>query len=222
MDQTNYNISSSNQESLNQQKSKKKSGVKIFGLIILIIAVVAGSAYAGYWYREQKAKKALQSANQQIADLQKQKQELEKAKAKQEKENEKEKKESTTTATSVPTDELKTNIQDAVKAGNISALEGYIASPVKVILAASEGLGDRTPQQAVADLKYISEGTDPWNFALPESTLSAWRAGPYKQYFPPNAVVGKSANGYVISFSFNSEGKISTIFMTSDADLLQQ
>ncbi len=220
MDQTNYNISSSNQESLNQQKTKKKSGLKVFGILILIIVLMTGSAYAGYWYREQKAKKELQSANQQIADLQKQKQELEEAKAKQEKENEEEKKASTTTAT-VPSEEVKTNIQDAVKSGNVAALEGYMASPVKVILAASEGLGDRTPEQAVTDMKYLNSGTDPWDFSLPETTLSQWQTGPYKQYFPSNAVVGKSANGYVVSFSFNGDGKISAIFMTSDDNLLQ-
>lgn len=114
-----------------------------------------------------------------------------------------------TPTSSVLTEE---NIADAVSSGNYAALEGYMADTVRVIIAASEGVGDRTPAQAVEDMKYLDGGTDPWTFELSEETLLEWRFGDYGSYFPLSAVVGKSANNYVVSFQFNPEGKISVVF----------
>ncbi len=212
---------SANQEDLAKQKGPKKSAGRAIGLVFLVLILMAGSGYGGYWYRERGAKKSAKSADQQIAELQKQKKELEdaKAKAEQEAKEAKEAKQQSeqTSNKTTPSTEVKNNIQDAIKSGNTSALEGYMASTVKVILAASEGMGNRTPTQAISDLKYLDAGTDPWNFSVPSASLTAWRAGFYKQYFPDGAVIGESANHYVVSFSFDSAGKINTIFMTGDA-----
>lgn len=223
MDSNSYKITNStNQEEISRQKNNKKSVIKTIGVIILVLLLMIASAFAGYWYREQKAKKALQSANQQISELQKQKKEAEDAKAKLEQEIKDSKNTTeTTTKKTMPTAEVKNNIQDAIESGNTSALVGYMAPTVKVIVAASDGIGDRTPKQVVADLKYVDAGTAPWNFSVSKATLTTWRAGFYKQYFPENAVVGESANHYVISFGFDDAGKINTIFMTNDAKLLK-
>lgn len=94
-----------------------------------------------------------------------------------------------------------------------------MASIIKVIIAAAEGIGDRTPTQAISDLKYVENATDPWDFDLPVATLTAYATGDYTQYFPDGALVGKSADNRVISFTFNSSGKISGIFMSA-ADIL--
>ena len=58
-----------------------------------------------------------------------------------------------------------------------------MASTIKVIIAASEGIGDRTPVQAINDLKYLDSATDPWDFALNATTLSKYQSGDYKDYF---------------------------------------
>jgi hypothetical protein len=126
----------------------------------------------------------------------------------------------TTTTSTAPSQATIDNVEASITSGNTAALEGYMASTVNVIIAASEGIGSRTPAQAVGDItSYISSATDPWSFALPAATLSGWASGSYSQYFPSGAVVGKSANNMVISFSFTS-GKISTVFMAKDATLL--
>jgi hypothetical protein len=192
----------------------------------LALILLAASAYLGYWYQGNKAKKQADQLNQQINELQTQKRDLEDAKTKIQTELDELKATKTTTTTTTtttggaPSAAVKANIEDSIKSGNTAALESYMAPTVKVIIAASGGVGDRTPAQAVSDIAYLDAGTDPWNFNLPAATLSAYRNGSYGQYFPTNAVVGKSANNYVVSFSFNSAGKISTVFMAVNADLL--
>ncbi len=110
------------------------------------------------------------------------------------------------------------NIAAAVKSGNYAALEQQMADKVKVTLAASEGLGDRTPEQAVADMKYLDAGTDPWNFALDAAALKVYQEGEYKAFFTTSAFVGKSANNYVVSFTFDDSANISGIFMGANLD----
>lgn len=112
------------------------------------------------------------------------------------------------------------NITDAVSSGNYAALEGYMADTVRVIIAASEGVGDRTPVQAVEDLKYLDSGDDPWDFNVSEETLLEWRFGDYASYFPISAVVGKSSDGMVVSFQFDTAGNISVVFMAASEDIL--
>jgi hypothetical protein len=114
------------------------------------------------------------------------------------------------------------NIQASITSGNTAALEGYMASNVNVILAATEGIGNQTPAQAVADItNYISDATSPWDFSLPASVLSSYGKGEYGQYFPNIDVVGKSANDKVISFMFDCNGKINQVFMAASESLLE-
>jgi hypothetical protein len=95
-----------------------------------------------------------------------------------------------------------------------------MAPTVKVIIAASGGVGDRAPTQAVSDISsYISSSTDPWNFALAKTETDGYAKGFYAQYFPGIAVIGKSANGIVISFSFDCNGKINTVFLAAQGTL---
>lgn len=114
------------------------------------------------------------------------------------------------------------NIKASVTSGNTAALEGYMAPTVKVIVAASEGIGDQTPAHAVKDVTdFIGDPTTTtWDFALPAATLEAYGKGDYKTYFPSNAVVGKSNTKHVISFNFDCDGKINTVFEATDASLL--
>lgn len=112
------------------------------------------------------------------------------------------------------------NIKASITSGNTAALEGYMADTVTVIYAASEGLGPQTPTQAIADLKYLNSATNPWDFALPAATISAWASGGYSSYISTDSLVGKSANNYVVAFSFDCSGDIDTIFMAANSALL--
>ncbi|HSX23578.1 MAG TPA: hypothetical protein VLE74_00550 [Candidatus Saccharimonadales bacterium] len=201
--------------------AKSKMAAKKILMVLLIIALAAGGA-AAYWLRDKSAKNeqkqqaaAIVKLKQQITDTQK---ELDAEKAKN------------AQAAATPAPKVVTppsaaaieSIKASITSGNTAALQGYMASTVSVIIAASEGIGNRTPAQAVADItSYIKNATAPWNFALPAATLTTYRAGFYGQYFPTSAVVGKSADDMVISFSFNDSGKISTVFMAAKASLLQ-
>lgn len=121
----------------------------------------------------------------------------------------------------VITEAMKENISDAVSSENYAALESYMGDSIEVILAASEGIGSRTPAQAVADLRYISSATAPWDFDLSDAVLADWRAGDYARYLPAeNILVGRSSDGYVVAFVFTDAGKISNIFMTNKDELL--
>lgn len=135
----------------------------------------------------------------------------------------------TTTTTPVPapaavkpvSDALKENIAASIESQNTAALEGYMASSVNVVIAASEKSGAETATQAVKDLDYLNSGTSPWDFALSSATLTTYKDGSYSQYFGDRTVVGKSANNYVVSFKVNDSGKIDTVFMAANTDLLQ-
>jgi hypothetical protein len=190
---------------------------QLFTFLVALVLIIAAAA-GGYYYRsgqaqteENKQSKIVNQLQSQVGDLSK-KLETEQAKSVA--------KTSTTMTTTAPTAAQLDNIKASITSKNTAALQGYMASTVKVIVAASEGIGDRTPAQAVHDVAYVGAGTNPWDFALPAATLNSYKAGFYTQYFPEGALVGKSANNYVISFSFNDSGKINTIFMTNDGSLL--
>jgi len=126
----------------------------------------------------------------------------------------------TTACNSTPTTALKDTIHDAISSGNTAALEGYMASSVTVVIAASEKGGAESAAEAVADLNYVSSATDPWNFNIAAGTLTAWKAGSYKQYFTSTSYQGEAASKQAISFDFDCNGKINKIFMSVSSDLL--
>jgi uncharacterized protein HemX len=174
------------------------------GLLILVIVAILGGAG---WYVYDANKKA----NNSYDSASKSSNATPKAAKKSE---------SKTAESKAPSQATLDNIKASITSKNTAALEGYMAASVNVILAASEAYGPQTPAQAVKDVDYVSGGTEPWNFALPAATLAQYQAGDYKQYFPASALVGKSANDYVISFQFDSAGKINGIFMTNTASVL--
>lgn len=191
------------------KKSKRNVVLVIIGFVLLL--ALAG---AGLWYQNDQAEKKQAEQAKKITELEKQVTDLQKQLA--------DAKASSGDAakTLAPSATTISNIKDAISSGNYAALEGYMAPSVTVIIAASEGIGTRTPAQATADMAYTDAGTDPWNFALPAATIATYAAGPYAQYFPANVLVGVSANKYVVAFSFDNNGKIKTIFLAANTDLL--
>lgn len=193
--------------------NESKSRTAIWLVIILIIISLGVCAFL---WRDNQAQKEQNKNLQAMSELQKQLADLNK------------KMESTTnTSTSqqqnkaLPTVQDIANIESAITSGNTSALESYMASSVAVVIAATESAGTRTPSQAVSDLKYLSNATDPWDFKLDATTLTKYQNGAYKTYFKTNTLVGKSANGYVVAFNFDSAGKINGIFMAVNSSLLE-
>lgn len=202
---------------INKVPAAPKTGGRKLLLTVLILALLVAGAGA-YWWRDRQAKDDAKKKDADIAQLQHQVSDLTKQLA-----DEKAKNNTSTDNSNGPSQEVIDNVKASINSGNTAALEGYMASKVNVIIAASEGLGERSPTQAVADItSYISDATGPWDFALPAATLSGWASGDYAQYFPSGAVVGQSSgkDKMAISFVFNSSGKITTVFMAANTDLL--
>ena len=199
--------------------AKKKINIKKTLTPLLVLVLLAAAAGAGYWWRDRDAKKLDTYRNSQITTLEGKNSLLEKDLAAEKAKNETASKKAT--ATAGPTDSTLGNVKDSISSGNTAALEGYMATKVLVILAASEGIGTRSASQAVSDItSYLKEATNPWDFDLADAALNSYSQGDYSQYFPSGSLVGQSKNDYVISFSFNNAGKISVVFMSVSADLL--
>ena len=117
------------------------------------------------------------------------------------------------------------NLQAVVNTANTEPLLAWVAPTVNVVLAASEAYGPQTPDQAaidLADFLMTDHSTPPaeYDFALPEATLDAYRAGDYAEYFPPTALVGRGTDNRVVAFSFDCDGLIDTMLLVPDESLL--
>lgn len=208
-------------ESKKSSKNKGSKATKVFA-VMMVVFIVATAALGGLSYIVNSNAKKQQSAQQKEIDklaeekkdlleqLKKAKADLKSAKSAV----------APSTSCSEPTSADLENIKASITSGNTAALEGYMADTVTVIYAASEGLGPQTPTQAIADLKYLKSATNPWDFALPAATISAWASGGYSSYISTDSLVGKSANNYVVAFSFDCSGDIDTILMAANSALL--
>jgi hypothetical protein len=207
-------------------KPIKTTRGKTIILGLLIVVLVGTAAGGSYWWRDKTAKEA---EKQQVANISS----LQQTTASLKKQLAAEKAKTTKTASApgqlactskAPDATTISNIEASITSGNTAALEGNIATSVNVIIAASEGLGAKTPTQAVTSItSFISPDPSSWDydFSLSASTLSSYGKGSYSQYFPSNAVVGKATNKKVISFSFDCNAKISTVFLAANEDLLK-
>lgn len=193
-------------------QAKSGGGGKRWLKFLLVLTLIAAAAAAAYYWRDAEAKDQSKKQSSDITELQQQVSQLQTELSAAE--------ESATATQSGPSEDTLKKVQDAVKSGKYTDMQTLLADKVMVIQAASEGMGSRTPAQALSDLKYLDGGTDPWDFALTSTVISGYQDGDYSQYFPVGALVGKSANNYVVSFVFNNSGKVSVIFMANKADIL--
>lgn len=109
-------------------------------------------------------------------------------------------------------------IESAVDDNDPTGLYEYLTDPVHVQFAASDFDSDRSPDNAVVDLAYI-KGSSGWNWDVDPSTVLTFRAGAYGDQFDKDAIVGESAEGYVISFTVVKD-KISQIFVSKSVGLV--
>ncbi len=190
-------------------KNKKTSHMQV---IIIHILVVIGFGVASYFIYDKfsEYKAAISSKDAQIVLLQKSMKNLQASQG-----------DSTTVIQAPlsvqPSDLTVTTIKSAISIGNTQPLEGYMASSVNVILDATEAYGFRTPIQAELDItSFIGDPTTTtWDFELDNATLLSLRNGGSAQYFPEGAIIGKSNTGKTISISFDSNGKINTVFLSN-------
>ena len=115
---------------------------------------------------------------------------------------------------------MRANIVDAISSGNTAALEGYFAPSVYVKYAASEQAGFVTDHVLlVNNLSYVTSPTAVWDFDLPASLIDNYAnnpgsAGSYVEDFPAGALVGRSSEDKVISFTL-AGGQITRIFIAN-------
>lgn len=196
---------------------KKAKKIKPMYLRLLALTVAGAAILGVYFWQTNEIANVRDDYESQISDLQ---DKIDKLQKDAKSTNTKKSSDKTTEATEVSAT-VKANVEAAISSKNTAALESYMADSVKVIIAASEGIGDRTPVQAVNDLDYLNSATDPWDFDLPAATIDDWQTGDYASYFPDTLrVIGRSSNSYVVVFKFNASEKITDIFMAVNDDLL--
>ncbi|MFO0882335.1 MAG: hypothetical protein U0491_02700 [Candidatus Saccharimonadales bacterium] len=200
------------------EKPNKSNPIKSVLLFLIVIVLLLAVAVAAYTYRDNKAKTELSQKQATIDQLSKKVNELQNQSTTSQKTSTDT---TTTTSNTNPSASTIENIKAAITSGNTAALEGYMASSVNVVIAASEAAGARTPTQAVSDLSYIKDSKN-WNFALDTATLNSFKAGFYMNYFKTNSVVGRASDGKVVVFNFNDQGKINGIFLAASDSLLTQ
>jgi len=196
-------------------KAKPARSLWMCGAIIVVLLVLI----AWLFWQLKDCKNEYQELKKQNTQLQQKIDELQKQKAEQAAASTG----STTptpTCNDTPTQTMKDNIKGALDSKNTAAFSTYTTNPVRYVLAASEHGGDETPAQAATDLEYTHSATGPWDFNLSGTTLSHYDAGFYTDYFDSNTYVGRSADGMVVAFDFNCDGKIKQIFVAANEDLL--
>jgi hypothetical protein len=97
-----------------------------------------------------------------------------------------------------------------------------MAASVQDVYAAADTIPAKTPAASVDDITtFVTDQiTGAWSFPVSAASLATYRAGSYSQYFPSIAVVGGSTRHRVISFSFDCNGKINTVFMAANDSVL--
>lgn len=117
-------------------------------------------------------------------------------------------------------DQDRASISAGISSGNAAALTPYLADPTIVALCGSGGIGPLAPGEVVSDLNYrLETATLPWDFALPATTITDYRAKAYGSYFPPDGLVARSADTQLLAFSFTG-ARISTVFLCPDEGLV--
>jgi hypothetical protein len=114
-------------------------------------------------------------------------------------------------------------LSDVLNSQNTAVLDqgGTFSNPVIVIVADGSPAQSMTPGEAVAamDGMFTPQDPEPWDLALPASTIDGYRAGPYGDYFPVGAIVARSNDGHVFSF-IGHDSTITTMLMAASEDQL--
>lgn len=211
----------SNTEQGNVSTTKKKMNTKLVLAITGSVILFVGACLAIYLYQESRIAKLNDEHKAATTQLEKEKAELKDklaaTKSGTATEDEEKAKNEDTNTDSKPTESTASaveNIHDAVTSRNYAALGSRMTSQVEVAIAATEFGGTKTIAQAIESMNYLNSATGEWSFSIPMSVLTDWHSGYYASYLPTDGgVIGLSSDGYVVTFTLNSENKITRIFM---------
>ena len=203
----------------------KSNLLRRIAAILAVVVLMAASAGSAYWWRGRSALNYEKIQAADIASLQKDKTGLEKDTSDLTAELAAAKATTNTTAActaKAPSASTIENIEASITSANTAALQGYMASSVTDVYAASDTIPPKTPADSAADIAtFVTDQiTGVWSFPVDAATVATYRQGSYGQYFPSIAVVGSSTRHRVISFSFDCNGKINTVFMAADDAVL--
>jgi hypothetical protein len=116
--------------------------------------------------------------------------------------------------------DMEADLADAIASGNTAPIEGYLTEPTRVVIAASEADMQYSAVDAVLALDYVQPGVGTWDFDLEPAVVDGYATSEYYgDFFPDDAVVGRSDSGAVVSFVPNG-ALIGTIFMAIDESLI--
>ena len=215
---------------MQKNKNTSNNAIKIILYIVIGLALLAGAVGIGYMWRDITANDFKKSQDSKTSTLETAKNTLEKQLA-----DEKAKYNALVEGSGTPTItpciaiapgvSAAESIKASITSGNTSAITSYLAATVTRIFVNTVGAMVITPNQTVPSLtEFITSDNAKWdyNFALSDVILNTYRiSGTYGKYFPTIAIVGKATNKKVISFSFDCTGKIDTIFMADNADVIK-
>lgn len=219
MDEDSKTIDEAPVETPKQKPVNKKRGIGRFAFPTVMVLVLMAASAAGAFFWQQAVMKSSNvekdALQQRVKTLEAQIAEMDKTMAAMGDDMD---------MTLVPDKATSDNVKASIETGNTAALLDVFASQVNYAIAATEAQGVHTAEQAVKDLDYLDSATGPWNFDLPQSELDDYADSIYYgKYFPAkNGMVGKSADGKLVSFIFNSDNKITTLFMSIDADIVKE
>lgn len=115
--------------------------------------------------------------------------------------------------------ELFENIKASVISKNTAALEGYMSDTVNVIIEATECCGNITKSKAIAQMDYLNDAQEPWNFNDNNPVAIALRKK-NPGTFPEGSIIGTSANKMLVTFTLNqAKTKIEKLYMAIDYKL---
>jgi hypothetical protein len=110
-------------------------------------------------------------------------------------------------------------IERAFQSGHFNSLAPFIADSIEVAFAPNDLVkANQNPTDAASDLNFITNSHG-WKFNVDSATLIRWRSGHYGAKFPPGALVGRSREGFVVSFAIEGD-KISAIFVSGNTKIL--
>lgn len=190
----------------------------IVAAIILVVTNVITLSITVLIYRSQ-----ISHLNQEINDLKNQLEQYKKTYGELGKNSSRNKTTAPETGITVPNN-TQQSVQNALNAYLASggtdqaALQAALAGSLNqnvIFAVAGSSASQQTLAQAIASLNYLKGANGAWNWNLSPEQLNQYRTGPYAQYFGDNAIIGQTTNGYVASFTVDSTGKVTQIFVSS-------
>ena len=108
--------------------------------------------------------------------------------------------------------------EESVKAKDYTGLDTYMTDKVSVILAASECCGTLSKGKTLDQIKYLNQGTAPWDFSDANPIAKKLESADPSNF--KGRIIGTAANGFTVSFNLNDKFLIDKIFMVSNYKLI--